>query len=322
MPRLTFRPTLDEVPALSERGNLIPIYAELPADLETPVSLFLKLSGGEPSFLLESVDGGERIARYSFLGVRMRQALVLKDGKLNRHTLGPDGLIVEPIAYPEPKLSPIDPPRQGDVLDALREEMARFRIVPLPDLPRFCGGLVGYTGYDVVRQFERLPDAARDVLGVPDAVYMLADTLVVFDHARHRLLVIANAYLDPAIQNPKSRIQNAYEDALARIKTIVARLDAPHINLAPDPLAECTPATSNKTQAAYEAAVREAKEYIGAGDSFQIQVSRRLTAAHDGPSVHHLPRAAAHQPVAVDVLPELRRIGAGTQAAAGDRGFA
>jgi anthranilate synthase component 1 len=276
MPRLTIKPTLDEVRALSERGNLIPVYAELAMDLETPVSLFLKLSGAEPSFLLESVDGGERIARYSFLGVRMRQALVLQDGALYRHTLTADGLKVEPIAYPAPRLSAIDAPRDGDVLDALREEMARYRFVPLPDLPRFCGGLVGYTGYDVVRQFERLPATAKDVLGVPDAVYMLADTLAVFDHARHRLLVIANAFITDGVEA-------AYEDAVARIKTVVARLDAPHMSLAPDPAAECTPAVSNKTQAEYEAAVCAAKEYIAAGDSFQIQVSRRLkrrTTAH------------------------------------------
>jgi anthranilate synthase component 1 len=283
MTRLTIKPTLEEVRALSAHGNLIPIYAELPADLETPVSLFLKLCGSEPSFLLESVDGGERIARYSFLGVRMKEALVLQGRELARHTLTPGGVRIEPVPVPAAGLSPIDAPRDGDVLDALREEMAKYRFVPVPGLPRFCGGLVGYTGYDVARQFETLPGTAKDVLGVPDAVWMLTDTLCVFDHAKHRLLIIANAFIDDTIDNRQSAIANCYEDAVARIKTIVARLNAPHMDLSPDPTAEGTPAKSNKTQAQYEEAVRQAKEFIAAGDTFQIQVSRRLerrTTAH------------------------------------------
>ena len=179
--------------------------------LETPVSLFLKLSGGEPSFLLESVDG-ERIARYSFLGVgpgvegRQAQPAYARTRQAHRRA----------VAYPSPKLSPSAAP--GRRARRAARGSGAVGVVPLPT----CRAAGRLHGYDVVRQFERLPDAARDVLGVPDAVYMFADTLVVFDHARHRLLVIAN--LDPAIQNPKSRIQNAYEDALARIKTIVARL--------------------------------------------------------------------------------------------------
>ena len=298
MPKLTIKPSLDEVRELSKRGNLIPVYAELPTDLETPVSLFLKLSGTEPSFLLESVDGGERIARYSFLGVRMKEAFVMRDGQLFKHTLTSDGVQVEPVPIPAPKLNPIETPRagdaspKGDVLDALRAEMAKYQFVPLPGLPRFCGGLVGYTGYDVVRQFEDLPNTAKDVLGVPDAVYMMTDTLCVFDHAKHRLLVIANAYVrdegegmrdEGSLISSPSSLSVAYEDAIARIKTIVARLNAPYLNLAPDPSAECTPTKSNKSQSDYEAAVRKAKEFIASGDTFQVQVSRRLerrTTAH------------------------------------------
>jgi anthranilate synthase component I len=277
MPKLSIKPSLEEVRALSAQGNLIPVYAELATDLETPVSLFLKLSGGEPSFLLESVDGGERVARYSFLGVRLKEAFVARGAALDRYVLTPDGVTVTPVAIPEPKPGPADTPRSGDLLDALRAEMSRYQFVPVPGLPRFCGGLVGYTGYDVVRQFEDLPGTAKDVLGTPDAVYMLADTLAVFDHAKHRLLVIANAFVGP------DGVDAAYSDAVARIKTILSRMNAPHMSLSPDPDAECTPARSNKSQAEYEAAVREAKGYIAAGDTFQIQVSRRLerrTTAH------------------------------------------
>ena len=275
--RLTIRPSLEEVRALASQGNLIPIYAELPTDLDTPVSLFLKLSANEPSFLLESVVGGERVARYSFLGVHIREALVLKDESLMRHTLTSAGLRAEPVSLP----NTIDATeRSVDVLDALRAEMEKYRFVERANLPRFCGGYVGYTGYDVVRQFEQLPDSAEDVLRVPDAVYLLADTLVVFDHARSHLLIIANAHLDDATD---AGIEQAYEDAVARIKTLYARLDAPLPTLLPDPTAVCTPTSANKTQSQYEQMVRDAKEYIKAGDIFQVVLSRRMerrTTAH------------------------------------------
>ena len=271
MPRLTIKPTLEEVRELSARGNLIPVYAELPSDLDTPVSLFLRLAGNAPAFLLESVDGGERIARYSFMGIRMREALVLRGRELTRHTLDEKGLHVTAVPIPSPDLKPGDAPREGDVLDAVRAEMKQYAFVPLPNLPRFCGGLVGYTGYDVVRQFEDLPATATDTLGAPDAVYVMADTLVAFDHARQRLLIIANAYIDGA-----ESLSDAYEDAVARIKSIYARLSAPLATLTPNPNAVCSPARSNKTQDEFEALVMRAKDYIQSGDTFQIQVSRRL----------------------------------------------
>ncbi len=268
MPRLIIRPSLEDVRALSAQGNLVPIYAELPSDLDTPVSLFLRLAGEDPAFLLESVTGGEHVARYSFIGVHLRQALVFRDGALWRHILdAPDALRKTPV-----------PIEQGDVLDALRRELAQYRFVALPGLPRFCGGLVGYVGYDVVRQFERLPTTAEDVLRLPELVFLLADTLVAFDHARQRLLIIANAHLDGA-----ARLAEAYEDAVARIKTIYARLSAPLPTLRPNPNAQCTPPRANKTQAEFEAMVRTAKEHIAAGDIFQVVLSRRIerrTTAH------------------------------------------
>ncbi len=277
MARFTIKPSLEEVRALSAQGNLIPVYAELATDLETPVSLFLKLCGDEPSFLLESVDGGERVARYSFMGVRLKEAFVLEGSVLYRHVTTADGVQITRIDIPQPRLEPDEAPRAGDLLDALRDVMAKYRFVSVPGLPRFCGGLVGYTGYDVVRGFEKLPNTAKDVLGAPEAVYMLADTLAVFDHAKHRLLVIANAFIGD------DGVEAAYADAVARIKTTLSRMNAPHMSMSPDANAECTVAKSNKTQQEYEDAVRKAKEYIAAGDTFQIQVSRRLqrrTTAH------------------------------------------
>ncbi|HQZ23254.1 MAG TPA: anthranilate synthase component I [Thermoflexales bacterium] len=278
MSRLTIKPSLDEVRELSKRGNLIPIYAELPMDLDTPVSLFLKLAGSEPSFLLESVDGGERIARYSFLGIRVREALALRDGAWTRVTLdGADRTVT-------------DLPDTG-FIPTLRKEMQRYQFVPVEGLPRFCGGLVGFAGYDIVREFERLPNTAKNVLNEPDAVYVLADTLVAFDHARHRLLIIANVHApdggrnteDGSTSNLASSIEVAYEDAIARIKTIYARIQAPMQELKPDFNAICTPAKSNKTQAEFEQMVLDAKEHIKAGDIFQVVLSRRMerrTTAH------------------------------------------
>ncbi len=268
--RITIKPSLDEVRALASQGNMIPIHVELPIDLDTPVSLFLKLGGTEPSFLLESVVGGERVARYSFLGVRIREALVLQNQKLMRHTLTEAGLTVEARASGE----------EPDLISAMRAEMKRFQFVPHPNLPRFCGGYVGYTGYDVVRQFEQIPNTAADTLGVPDAVYMLADTLVVFDHARNHLLIVANAHIT---DTSDEGIEAAYEDAVARIKTIYARLDAPLAPLLSDPQAICSPTRGNKSQSEYEQMVRDAKEFIKAGDIFQVVLSRRLerrTTAH------------------------------------------
>ncbi|MFN3704406.1 MAG: anthranilate synthase component I [Thermoflexales bacterium] len=269
MGRLTIKPTFDEVRMLSAQGNLVPIYAELPSDLDTPASLFLKLANHRPAFLLESVEGGERVARYSFLGVHLREALVWREGRLWRHRLSPQGLLQRELAAVE---------ANGDVLAHLQRELDRYRLVRLPQLPRFCGGLVGYLAYDAVRQFERLPNTACDPFQLPEAAYLLTDTLVAFDHARHRLLIIANAYLDG-----DTSVADAYEEALARIKTIHARLGNSLAELSPDPCGVCTPPRANKTQAEYEAMVRAAKEHIKAGDIFQVVLSRRIerrTTAH------------------------------------------
>ncbi len=263
-----YQPTLTRVEALAEEGNVIPIYRELPADLETPVSVYLKLQDDGPSFLLESVSGGEQVARYSFIGVRPR-ALLSAVG---------DAVFVGSNGHQRalPLTDGTDP------LAILKAEMAPFTPVLLPDLPRFSGGAVGFLSYDAVRRFERLPASASDELGLPEAAFMLADTLVAFDHARQRLLIIANARLEgdtPA----------AYRRATARIDEIVARLRAP----VPQPPVSYPASrssartrarlTSNFSQAQFEASVRRAKEHIAAGDVFQVVLSQRLsgrTSAH------------------------------------------
>ena len=155
----------------------MPVFAELPADLDTPLSAYLRLRPGPYSFLLESVEGGEKWARYSFLGADPLMVLSAKDGRvILRRGAG------KPQRLPD-----------GDPLEALRGLMSEFKPVAVPGLPRFQGGAVGYLAYDMVRHMERLPRRTRDDLGLPDAVFMFSDTLLVFDNLRHRLLVIANA---------------------------------------------------------------------------------------------------------------------------------
>jgi anthranilate synthase component 1 len=193
-----FTPTLDEFRRLAAGpATLIPVYREFAADLETPVSVYIKLMD-EPgaSFLLESVEGGEQVGRYSFVGVDPRAQMAL-DGRTVTTTTEHDATS-RPLAAGE------------DFLDVLRAEMGRHTPADLPGLPRFNGGAVGYFGYDVVRFFERLPETAERVLDIPDAIFLLADTLVVFDHARHRLILLANADLTAATsRRPMSRPSGA-----------------------------------------------------------------------------------------------------------------
>ncbi|MGQ9849999.1 MAG: anthranilate synthase component I [Aggregatilineaceae bacterium] len=250
---------------LFEQGDLVPVYRTLLADLETPVSVYLKLARGDrPSFLLESVEGGEQVGRYSFLGVDAQALITVQDNTLTVHR--GDRLTTRPLASDE------------DPLHVIQAEMARFRPVPVEGLPRFVGGAVGYLSYDVVRYFERLPATATDDLGVPDAAFLLADTLVIFDHARHHLIVLANAHNtgDP---------DAAYDDAVQRIDAILDRLAGP-LPPAEDSSGkggEDCKLHSNVTREQFEANVRAAKEYIAAGDAFQIVLSQRFSRRTSAP---------------------------------------
>ena len=270
---MVYLPGLTEFRRLAAgKANLIPVYREFPADLETPVSVYLKLmDGGGPSFLLESVEGGEQVGRYSFVGVDPR-ALISLQGRQVRDAR--DGSVEErSLAEGE------------DILDVLRAELQRFHPADLPGLPRFSGGAVGYLGYDVVRFFERLPQTAEAVLEIPDAVFLLADTLVVFDHARHRLLILSNARVN-------GDVEAAYVEAIQRIERVAERLlrplpAVPHLRWGAaagvarnghsgdgGPLAGMT---SNMSRERFEEIAATAKEYIAAGDIFQVVLSQRLS---------------------------------------------
>ena len=250
---------------LFEQGDLVPVYRTLLADLETPVSVYLKLAqDGAPSFLLESVEGGEQVGRYSFLGVNPGGMITVQGGSV---TIAQRGVTTT---------RPLNPGE--DPLHVIEAEMGRVQPVQIEGLPRLVGGAIGYLSYDVVRYFERLPTTASNDLDLPDAAFLLADTLVIFDHAKHQLIVLANAHNtgDP---------DAAYDDAVTRIDGIIDALSRPLAYLPgedfPAPLEEDL--RSNVTRAQFEANVSAAKEYIAAGDAFQIVLSQRFSRRTSAP---------------------------------------
>lgn len=256
-------PEKAEFMALAERFNLIPVYEEVIADLDTPVSALRKLGETETSFLLESVAGGENLGRYSFLG---NSALALLSATGNRVTVRD--------AAGERSFWAADP------LGSLRELMSRFRTAPVPGLPRFFGGAVGYLGYDAVHFFERLPQKPRPVdLDAPDLCFLITDAVLIFDHVRRRLKVVVNAPVD-------GDAASAYNTAVHRIESLLARLNAPaerpaaYERVTQHPLgaaAEIPAFRSNFERPDFLRAVEACREYIAAGDAFQIVLSQRLS---------------------------------------------
>jgi anthranilate synthase component I len=257
------QPSICEVERLAARGNLAPVWCELPADLDTPVSIFLKLRQAFPAseaFLLESVEGGEQVARYSFIGAAPAQTLTVHSGRVTVRNGHQTNL----------------PVPTGNPLDVLRELMRGYQAVPMPGLPRFTGGLVGYLAYDIARCFEELPATAHDDLQIPDAIFMLVDTLIAFDHVKHRLMVISHVRLD-------GDIPAAYRLADERVDQLSQTLRKPLAGApagvpARGPLARSAgdALRSNMTPEQYRAMVVAAKEYIAAGDAFQVVLSQRF----------------------------------------------
>jgi anthranilate synthase component 1 len=235
-----YYPTLEEVKQLKTKGNLVPVYREIEADLETPVSAYLKIARGDYSFLLESVEGGEHLARYSFLGTE--PSLIISTGGQNK----------------------------TDPLRLIEAEFQKFWPVAVGGLPRFHGGMVGYLSYEVAGYFEKLPSPEGDPTGLPESVMMLADTLLVFDHLAHKIKVVAHARLD-------GDVEAGYREATQKIDILVERLNQPVPRQdAPSDHAE-TAVKSNLTKAEYEAMVTRAKKYIYEGDIIQVVPSQRLS---------------------------------------------
>jgi anthranilate synthase component 1 len=272
-----YRPGLSEFRTLaSGEANLIPVIRTFPADLETPVTVYIKLMEVlGPSFLLESVEGGEQVGRYSFVGVHPGGKLSLRGNELTTSTNG--------------DVSKRDLAEHEDILTVLKDALSRYIPASISGLPRFSGGAVGYLGYDTVRFFEDLPETAKSVIDVPDAIFLLADTLVVFDHARHRLIILANAFLGDSPPHDAERdVEIAYFDAVQRIERVGERLLRPlpaipqrrwHNKAANGPAG--SQLDENRDQTAFESMVLQAKEHIAAGDIFQVVLSQRLSRKTD-----------------------------------------
>ncbi len=247
-------PARGDLRTLAREGNLIPVCREILADLETPVSAFLKIHRGPYGFLLESVEGGEKWGRYSFLGTEPARVFRSRGRTVEIETPGRP-----------PERQTVDDP-----FEALRRLLAAYRPVPVPGLPRFAGGAVGHIGYDMARAFERLPERAGDDLGLPDACLLLAESLLVFDNVAQKIKVVSHVHVREG-----ESLEAAYDAAVARIDALVARLAAPPIEPAP-PDAAPGEVRSNFTQAAYEKIVGRAKEYIRAGDIIQVVLAQRF----------------------------------------------
>jgi anthranilate synthase component 1 len=255
------QPTFAEFSRLAKKGNLIPVYDVFSADLLTPVSAYLRIAqGARYSFLLESVEGGEKIARYTFAGAHPEEVFRYANGACVLE--GPDRVIWE----------------ENDPVSFLRERIQRFRPVRLPGLPPLIAGAIGYFSYDMVRLIEKLPKKLRDEIGLFDAVLMFYHGLIAFDHVQHRLWIVRNVFTEG-----KESLQQKYDAAVKEIEKTRTLLEQPvdAEERKKKHAAKSTAAprvTSNFKKSAYLDAVKKAKEYIRAGDIFQVVISQRFSA--------------------------------------------
>lgn len=265
---MIFYPSLDEFKSKAQYGNMIPVFTEFTADMETPLSAFKRLDNSDYAFLLESVEGGEKWGRYSFLGNNPYMVFESRGKNITLHSPRKSKEFIT----------------EKDPLETLKNIMNEFKPVPEEKLPRFVGGAVGYIGYDMIRFFERLPDLSKDDLSLPGCIFLLTDTLVVFDNLRHRIIIISNARLK---NKNNKEIENSYKSSCAKIERIKKQLSKPiknHSSLVPI-LKDDSSFTSEDSFASslketdFCEKVRVAKEYITAGDIFQVVLARRLSTA-------------------------------------------
>src|SRR6201996_206998 len=260
---LRLEPTLEEARELAREGNVVPVRARFVEDTETPVSAFLKLRAGEPEgapcFLLESAEQGQ-VGRYSFVGLRPRAVLRWADGELSEWT-GEAALTGGSPTKTEPAPDPYG---------AVAERFARYRPAPVEDLPPFTGGAVGFFGYDLVRTVEPLGEPNPDELGLPDMALMVTDAMLVFDHLRHELTILACVHTEG-----EDDFDTEYARAAATITEMRERLRG----AVPQPAAAAVVGppefTSNFEREEFEAAVSRIIEYVRAGDAFQVVPSQR-----------------------------------------------
>jgi anthranilate synthase component 1 len=246
-------PTRAEFHALAKTGKLVPVYREVFADHDTPVSAFRKIDDGPYGFLLESVEGGEKWGRYSILGSRPSFVFIARGGKCEILENGKSSAL------------------KGTPIEELARLLKAHQAVALPGLPRFCGGAVGYLSYDAVRWFETLPDAAKDELHLPDAVFLFGDVVSVFDNLTHTMKVVTHA-------RGGDDADKSYDAAVARINAEVERLRKPLSWIEPPSWGEASEPKSSVSKEQYMKAVETAKEHIRAGDIFQVVLAHRMSA--------------------------------------------
>ncbi len=251
-----FSPSLGEFKQRCRKGNLIPVYLEMPADVETPVSAFLKIAGqARRAFLLESVENGEQVGRYSFLGADPDEVLAVRQGVVEYTCRGKTRVLS----------------RSKDPITVLRKLMQRYRTVNDPALPPFFGGAVGYLAYDMARYFERLPAKNPDDLKLPEALLIFTENLLVFDHVKHIIKIVSNAHItgDP---------EKAYRRAQGAIRSLAKKLAGSLPRLPVRRRAGKIKLVSNISRKDFISNVRRSKAYIRAGDIIQVQISQRVSA--------------------------------------------
>jgi anthranilate synthase component 1 len=251
-------PSLEDFKRMADHGNLIPIFEEIHFDWETPLSAFRKIDDGKSSFLLESVEGGEKWGRYSFLGSGSSRLFRSKGEEFE--ILKKDDVLRKG--------------RSKDPLRPLEDFMGIYHPVSNDDLPPFSGGAVGYIGYDVVRSFETIPDHLPQDIDIYDCSFMITDTLLAFDNLRKKIKVICNVFIDG-----KQSVEEAYQEAQDKIQSIIERLrrNDPLRRTSSTPLEKSSPLRSNFSKEDYMKVVERAKEYIRAGDIIQVVPSQRFS---------------------------------------------
>lgn len=253
-------PSEQDFARYAEQGNLIPVYADLMADFETPVSAYSKLRAQSPAYLLESIEGGATLNRYSFIGCRPQKTIECHIGR--------DATITDAEGNRRNLPCPADP------LDLVEEEMNQYKPVELPDMPRFVGGAVGFLSFEYIHCVEpTVPIADRDVLKMPVAHFLITPTLVIFDRAKQTIRLLYNAHVEAPEDAHK-----AYQDAIEKLEELAESLKANHpVATAPvESGAELEVPTGNFEKAEFEQMVDTCKEYIRAGDAIQIVGSQRF----------------------------------------------
>lgn len=268
MSRPDVTPTLERFLALARPGALVPVALEIPLDLDTPVTAFAKLADPPFGFLLESVEGGERWARYSFLGSAPREAWRLDGDRIRRWTPG--------VGWGEPE-------KTDDPFGTFERWIRTYEPVEIEGLPRFWGGAVGYFGYDTVRWIERLPDAPPRDLEVPDACFMATDRVLVLDSLYSNALAVRAVPIEAGVAADRETLAALYDEAVASLDEWTRRLSGPHgLAALPGDVPGDIDVRGNRTREDYETAVRRIREYIAAGDAYQVVVSQRASAPFEG----------------------------------------